>query len=130
MGHPYPQFTYGLSAIIRRLGQTYGRKGAERSERWQIDYVTALIDGSGFPPPLPLMRGGRLCVTVQAGSQWPVAAVEAWFEQFMPPDGDPTEAIRERAAANDMDSAAFAPIPDARRRGAPRPALRLAEYAA
>lgn len=106
MGHPFPTFTYGLGDIIARLGQQHGRGGASRTPAWQTRYLATLIADAGFPAPLPAMRGGRLVRAVMLSSRWPIAAVDAWFAGFMPPDGDPADAIAERAAADEMDRAA------------------------
>lgn len=82
-------------------------------------YITLLIEEKGFPPPLPALvtrrRTGKgvkraadsLAEQVTMNSRWRRAAVEAWLEDFLPPDNAAAVQARSaRAAASDMDSAA------------------------
>lgn len=87
-----------------------------------VSYVSLLIEQQGFPRPLPCLVTGRrkpgcsaradrpmdsLTHEVTMNSRWQREAVEAWLEDFLPPDNAAAvNAQRERAAANDMDMAA------------------------
>lgn len=83
-------------------------------------HVQSLVDGHGFPPPIPAPvratrnAGGGLTIAVSAvalhvvtRSTWPRLAVDRWFDQWLPPqDAEALDEGHRRAAAADMDSAA------------------------
>ncbi|QJQ31806.1 hypothetical protein GV829_04555 [Sphingomonas lacunae] len=100
-GLALPQFTYSLSDIQVRLGQM------DRSTRWLLSYVAKLIDGHGFPAPLPLQHGDTVDTMPRVKSRWPAAAVDYWFDVQLPQGGG-TTARAERAAAEDLDARAAA----------------------
>ena len=98
-------FTWGLGEIIRRLGQErIGER--ERSTRWRIGYLSKMV-AAGFPKPLPVLIGDTLTDEVCAKSRWPIAEVEAWFENRTPPGGtSASEVEARRAGESDMDDRA------------------------
>jgi hypothetical protein len=85
--------------VRRELGQS------ALSDRRLVAYLRGLIDGHGFPRPLPtLLRGGALTQDVTRKSNWIKSAVDAWLAGFIPPDcGATLDAAALRAAAADMD---------------------------
>lgn len=93
-------FTYGLTDIMRRLGQP------GHGDRWQVNYVTRLIAGAGFPPPLPLARGARLFAEVKAASRWNQRAVDRWFEDRAGPESASAAIAELRAGEQAMDDRA------------------------
>ncbi len=95
--------TVNLWFLRRELGCT-----GYQAQR-MVKYVTALIAGHGFPPPLPRyrLRADQLVRTVTADSVWRRDAVEAWFADFLPPDAAAALDRADRAAAAaDMDARA------------------------
>lgn len=93
--------TCTLWYIQRRFGQT------GYSPRRACAFLEGLIADHGFPRPLPRMKSGRVVTGVAAGSRWQRAAVDAWLDDWLPPEA---AAARDRAAraaaAHEMDSAA------------------------
>ena len=71
--------TCGIHGIAGRLGQ------ANRTPAWICKMIDGLIVEAEFPKPYPLMKGGRLTAKVCRDSKWPVAAVDAWFHDQLPP---------------------------------------------
>lgn len=77
-------------------------------------YLGLLIDGHGFPPPIPALRydrhskAQRLDSAVRPASRFHRAAVDAWIGDTLPPTST-TALDREarRAAAAEMDGNAF-----------------------
>lgn len=103
--------TVGVDWIMRRAGRRQGkhRYGPAR----QVAYLNLLISECGFPPPYPELVTGkngapdRLVTEVTPSSQFPRNAVEAWFEDYLPPASAAAIDDRARAAAaHDMDAAA------------------------
>jgi hypothetical protein len=89
-----------------------GRLGyREKAETWLVAYVSELIAGDGFPPPLPLYRALHSVRPVRldkvtASHRWNRDAVDAWFDGTIPPP------LVE--ARNDNVAARFAAQLDAR----------------
>lgn len=91
-------FTYGLTDIMRRLGQD------AHDTRWQLRYAAALIDRFNFPAPLPLAKGETITEEVKAASKWRRAPVDQWFEDRGGPDSTTgEEAAALRAGSEIMD---------------------------
>jgi len=66
--------------IANRAG--YGERGAD----WILNYVRLLHANESFPPPLPFFPlNGRKKAGIHFKSRWLRAAVDAWFDGFMPP---------------------------------------------
>ncbi len=90
----------------RWIGRQLGHDGSDPA---LVAYVEALIDGAGFPAPLPHRKhGGGLSTAVHVDrSQWLRAGVVAWLSNYLPPSaaGMLDDAARQ-AAADDMDAAA------------------------
>lgn len=99
--------TCGVFDILSRLGQAR-HGGRQRSFPWAARYVQALIDGDGFPPPLPLLHGSVLTRDIRPRSRWQLAAVDAWFDDAAgPAASNHADAAAARHAADAMDSRAF-----------------------
>jgi hypothetical protein len=95
--------TCSILEICRRLGRDHYRSGR------RVTYLNKLIEQRGFPPPLPDMstRKRDLIADVTVNSRWIRAAVEAWFDNFMPPEALASiDAAALAAAAAEMDDAA------------------------
>lgn len=93
--------TVGIIYLRRRLGQD------DYKERRLVNYISKLVKECGFPPPLPALKGTRLVHEVNMGSKWIRAAVEAWLDDFLPPDNAMSmDRAAMAAAASDMDAAA------------------------
>ena len=102
-------FTYGVTDIIRRLGQDTQPGGRHTSDRWRINHINDLIAGSNFPEPLPLREraGDGVTSQVQPRSRWIASAVENWFDGLLPASAiDAADRAGQLAAANDMDNRA------------------------
>jgi hypothetical protein len=82
--------TCDIIYLRRELGRT------DYSDRRMLAYVRLLIASAGFPAPLPMDRGGQLVTDPTPRSRWLRAAVDAWLENQLPPDG---AALAERRAA-------------------------------
>lgn len=94
--------TCSLAWIGKQLGHTGSDTALE-------DYVTDLITGAKFPPPLPHRRhGGGLSYEVSwRRSAWVTAAVVDWLGGFFPPEtADALDEVHRRAAEDEMDRAA------------------------
>lgn len=99
--------TCGLFDILARLGQAR-HGGRQRSFAWGARYVQALINGDGFPPPLPLLHGSTLAREIRPRSRWQLAAVDAWFDEAAGPAAtSAADAAAARHAADAMDARAF-----------------------
>lgn len=102
-------YTYGVTDIIRRLGQDTQPGGRSTSDRWRINHINDLIASSEFPEPLPLSEHGtgQLTRKVQQRSRWPLIAVDNWFDGLLPASAlDAADRAQMLAAANDMDGRA------------------------
>lgn len=95
------QPTCNLYYIRRQLGrQNYG-------DRRMVTYVGLLIDRHGFPPPLPTLVRAGLVTGVTSDSRWHRGAVDAWLDDFLPPDNSAqVDRAALTAAASEMDNAA------------------------
>ena len=100
--------TCNLHYIRRELGQQ------RYSDKRMVAYLAHLVEGYGFPAPLPSARkGGAITTAVHAGSAWHRAAVDAWIDGTgLPPAQSAaiTRAADHRAhaeAAEDMDANAL-----------------------
>lgn len=88
------------------IGKQLGHDGSEKNLE---DYVAELIDGAGFPRPLPHRKhGGGLSFGVSySRSQWIRAGVIKWLEDYLPPAAAAALDDAARAeAAEEMDQAA------------------------
>ncbi|MED5545645.1 MAG: hypothetical protein VYD90_10365 [Pseudomonadota bacterium] len=93
--------TIGIIPIAQRLG-----RGDYKSRRL-VRYMTALVREAGFPPPLPCLVGQHLEHGVTMKSQWQRDAVDAWLDNFLPPDNAlACDQAAKTAAAAEMDQAA------------------------
>ncbi len=88
--NPRNRETCGIHDIAGRLGQ------AHRRPAYILGTIDALIAERGFPVPYPLMRGGKLSQAAHADSRWPRAAVDAWFDNALPPSARGAVASAER----------------------------------
>lgn len=76
-------------------------------DKRMVTYVTLLVEHHGFPKPLPTLRKKALTGAVTPDSNWLRDAVDAWLEDFLPPEaGAQLDAAAKAAAAADMDNAA------------------------
>jgi hypothetical protein len=99
--------TCGLFDILARLGQAQAGT-RRRSPAWAARYIQALIDREGFPAPLPILHGDKLCREIRTRSRWQLAAVDAWFDdQAGPAASNHVDAAAARQAAQAMDERAF-----------------------
>ena len=71
--------TCGIFDIAGRLGQ------AHVAQAKICRTIDALIAEREFPRPYPLFRAGRLHDGAHRDSRWPLAAVDHWFEDNLPP---------------------------------------------
>lgn len=84
--------------IRRRLGRA--DYGIDRL----VTYIAALIEHHGFPRAFPRLKGKDLVQDVSDKSRWPLAAVDQWLHDFLPPDaGAALDAAARREAADTMD---------------------------
>lgn len=93
--NPRNRSTCGIYDIAGRLGQ------AHRQPKYVCRYIDALIAGAGFPAPFPLVAAGTLADAVRADSRWPLGAVDAWFDDRLPPEA---RAAVDRAERVEIDS--------------------------
>lgn len=99
--------TCGLFDILARLGQSR-RGNRQRTFAWAARYVQGLIDGEGFPAPLPLLQGTTVSRDIRKGSRWQLVAVDAWFDAALDPAASAhVDAAAARRAAEAMDARAF-----------------------
>jgi hypothetical protein len=116
---PAQQGGVSLWYIATRLGV------GERSEQWVLNYVRHLIANEGFPKPFPYigLQQKRARKDVHLQSRWLRAAVDAWFDGFLPPHlvtvVDDRQAARD---ANTLDQRAEALAGAAASAAAPRQA--------
>lgn len=93
--------TVDIWYLRRRLGVTNLKSIRLRR------YFTLLISEKSFPPPLPAMVGKRLLSEVTTQSQWIRHSVEAWLDNFLPPENAvQVDNAAKLAAAADMDAMA------------------------
>lgn len=78
-GNPRNHGTTHLYEIAGRLGQ------AHRAPAYLCRTLDALIAEEGFPAPFPLARAGGVRKSAHRDSRWPLAAVDQWFEDRLPP---------------------------------------------
>lgn len=74
-----------------------------------VAYLQQLVDGFGFPAPLPCAVKGQRGLTraVTVSSCWIRAAVDAWLDEWTPPGlAAALDARAMAAAASDMDARA------------------------
>ncbi len=97
------QFTYGVTDIIRRLGQEYRPGGALTSDAWRLGHIADLVTHNNFPEPLPLPKRADPRAICQR-SRWIAVAVDDWFTGLLPTSAARAdERAAFNAAANDMD---------------------------
>jgi hypothetical protein len=77
--NPRNSSTCGIFDVAGRLGQ------AHRKPKYICDTIDGLIAEADFPAPFPLVRAGKLQRGTHGDSRWPVAAVDAWFLDQLPP---------------------------------------------
>jgi hypothetical protein len=92
---------------IRRLLGRQDYSGAHMAT-----YLALLQRDHGFPPPFPFHRRRKgvdeLITAPHERSTWPKAAVDQWIADFLPPaNSNALDAAALRAAAGEMDQAAF-----------------------
>lgn len=72
-------------------------------------YVQALVDEHSFPAPFPtFLRNNRTTLDVHPRSRWNRAAVDAWFEGYVPPSAAAhidARAMAEAGKAMDANAA-------------------------
>ncbi|MBT0667008.1 hypothetical protein HT136_01330 [Novosphingobium profundi] len=94
--------TIGIYAIAKALGRS------DYKARRLVSYVSALVREASFPPPLPVLVAQRLEHGVTLKSQWQRDAVDAWLDNFLPPDNAlAVDQAAKNAAAAEMDQAAM-----------------------
>lgn len=97
-GHDADEHSCTLWYIRRRLGRL------DYSGDRMVAYVTALVDGHGFPKPFPRMKRKALVDDVAIASTWPRVAVDQWLLDWLPPEaGAALDAAARREAADTMD---------------------------
>ena len=95
------QSTVGIWYIRRRLGRK------DYKDRRIVRYVSLLVAEKGFPPPLPCLKGNTLVDEVTTSSEWLRPAVDAWLDDFLPPDNQMSlDRVAQAEAAAEMDRAA------------------------
>jgi len=93
--------TVDIWYLRRRLGVTNLKE--TRLKR----YFSLLIKEKSFPPPLPAMVGTRLLSEVTTRSHWIRHSVDAWLDNFLPPENaTQVDNAAMKAAADDMDAMA------------------------
>lgn len=98
--NPRNRDTCGIYDIAGRLGQ------ASRRPAYLCRTIDALIEAKGFPEPFPLLKGAKLSTAAHADSRWSRAAVDAWFDNALPPsarglvDKVERQAVSSRLSAN------------------------------
>ena len=98
-----PAQTYGVEDIARRLGQQ------DHTPRWHARFVSRLVETQQFPQPFPTMIGERLITETHPRSRWSRVAVDAWFDDRLPPDaGAALDRAAEAEAVRNMDARAEA----------------------
>ncbi|WP_374414266.1 hypothetical protein [Novosphingobium colocasiae] len=93
--------TVNILYIRRRLG------ALDYKASRLVRFVSLLVSERGFPPPLPRLIGQQLTHDVTEKSHWLRHAVEAWLDDFLPPDSAMSiDRAAMAAAAAEMDAAA------------------------
>lgn len=85
------------------------RLGADRlGEKALLKHIGGLVDGFGFPPPMPCFVKGRGTVAeLVIGSRWRRDAVDQWFDRYLPTSlGEAIEARQAAEAGDEMDARA------------------------
>lgn len=100
--------TCNIHYIRRELGQS------NYSDKRMVAYLAQLVEGFGFPAPLPgIRKGGTVSGAVHADSKWHRAAVDAWIDGTGLPPAQSAAIARaadqraHAAAASDMDANAL-----------------------
>jgi hypothetical protein len=57
----------------------------DRSDNWVLNYVRELHANESFPGPLPYYDSRKKRPGIHLQSRWLRAAVDAWFDGFLPP---------------------------------------------
>ena len=100
--NPRNNGTCGIFDVAGRLGQ------AHRRPAFLCTYLDGLIASAGFPAPFPVLRAGVLTDEVHTDSRWPLVAVEAWFDDRLPPGARGLVAQAERVEIDSrLSSRAF-----------------------
>lgn len=96
MAHANPRnaHTVGIYDIAGRLGQ------AHRRPAYLCRTIDALIAERDFPAPFPLLKGGELSTAAHTDSKWARAAVDAWFDNNLPPAARAAVDLAERVEVN------------------------------
>lgn len=103
-----PQRGYPANAPTITLNQVGARLGVRPFGTARlVKYVGQLVRDHGFPRALPAPCKGKVVEGVHANSQWVRAAVDHWFDGFIPAEAH--AAMDEAAlaeAAHEMDARA------------------------
>lgn len=95
-----------MTCTIWQIRLMLGR--GDYGDRRIVAYLTGLVADFGFPPPLPHEKRGRVISGVTISSRWLRNAVDAWIDDFLPPDAAAAiDRAAQAAAADEMDGAAF-----------------------
>lgn len=78
--NPRNRTTCGVFEVAGRLGL------ADRAVPHICRTLDALIAREAFPAPFPLYRAGQLVRGAHRDSCWPRVAVDAWFDDRLPPN--------------------------------------------
>ncbi|WEK43623.1 MAG: hypothetical protein P0Y64_01975 [Candidatus Sphingomonas colombiensis] len=92
--NPRNASTCGIYDVAGRLGN------AHRRPHYICKTIDLLIEERGFPPPFPLLRGAALAERVLADSRWARSAVEAWFNDQLPPAARALDCAAENVERN------------------------------
>ncbi|WP_294277622.1 hypothetical protein [uncultured Sphingomonas sp.] len=92
--NPRNAHTCGIFDIAGRMGY------ADRSIPWICRQIDGLIAQANFPKPFPLVKGGRLTAKVGRRSKWAIPAVDAWFDEQLPPGAQASARDAERVAVD------------------------------
>lgn len=90
--NPRNAHTCGIHDIAGRMGH------ADRNPTWICKLLDGLIVEAGFPKPFPSLKAGRLTAKVGRRSKWAIAAVDAWFNDQLPPGAQGLVRDAERVA--------------------------------
>lgn len=96
--------TCDIFHIAGRIGQ------AHRSPAWICRTINGYIAHAAFPAPFPKMVAGELALDVRRDSTWPLVAVDAWFDDRLPPEARAALDQAERAAVDSRLSARAATL--------------------
>lgn len=103
--------TCGIFYVAGKLGE------ANRAPGYLCRTLDALIGEDGFPAPFPLHRAGKLVKGAHRDSKWPLVAVDAWFDDRLPPSARAVIGMAERAEIDSRLSANAAKLFGAARAG-------------